>query len=626
MVPDVEVRLWANGQLFSAKPAWTDDTWLNGPLVRECRSVVGFLPLAREPVNYAPASDNWGGKQEKWFFAPVTRTWYYVLPNGDLYRWDKTSERLDGFFLRNLGAQAWSDPAEAARAIAGDPVPSLLVIFDTQVFNDHSARVRVTVDNTLDVAGATHVDYDTIDVLVAGQNVYHHDQAEWQRTVLDPLAAQNSGRWGVMARVGKLRQYYLTRWTKVFPVSLTESKVTPDFEPFYQAKALPRFRPDVANLPYTPDGPRFQILFCGDLDPWMYNCGDRFELSPVPDTTASYLVYKTQDQRHYALANGDLSGSWPIHVRDPQGGIGACQLVSIDQRPNYWLDDRAEDKPLGGPLPETPYSYATPGPDRCPLTPENAHQPSLAYVPYLLTGDRYYAEEMAHWANFTLLATRPTSGSWNRGSQGLLSVNESRGFGWGLRNLVDAAAYLPDGDAAKAYFAEKVRNNLAWLDQYAGEGKGPLGVAWLDQSGLDPDLKKICTALWSHAYLAWAVDHANLQGFVGGTVWRDQIGNLQLALFQTPGYDRHIACPYHLPIGDPDGHLYTSLPEVYAAFGYGETYQWPADWFSSYTLEAWMLLTIAVRLGRPGAQEARDYVWAWVPGYIRERAGFAIAE
>jgi hypothetical protein len=35
-----------------------------------------------------------------------------------------------------------------------------------------------------------------------------------------------------------------------------------------------------------------------------------------------------------------------------------------------------------------------------PLAPDDEHQPSLALVPYLLTGDRYYADEMAFWANY----------------------------------------------------------------------------------------------------------------------------------------------------------------------------------------------------------------------------------
>ena len=77
------------------------------------------------------------------------------------------------------------------------------------------------------------------------------------------------------------------------------------------------------------------------------------------------------------------------------------------------------------------------------LIPDNAHQPSLAYVPYLLTGDRYYADEMAFWADYAMIRTY--NGDGVRGSLGILAYNEVRGFGWALRNIADAAAYHPDG-------------------------------------------------------------------------------------------------------------------------------------------------------------------------------------
>ena len=42
-------------------------------------------------------------------------------------------------------------------------------------------------------------------------------------------------------------------------------------------------------------------------------------------------------------------------------------------------------------------------------------------MPYLLTGDRYYAEEMAFWANYGLLRTDDKDGI--RGSAGILAAN-----------------------------------------------------------------------------------------------------------------------------------------------------------------------------------------------------------
>ena len=65
------------------------------------------------------------------------------------------------------------------------------------------------------------------------------------------------------------------------------------------------------------------------------------------------------------------------------------------------------------------------------LIPDNAHVPSLAYVPYLMTGDRYYADEMAFWANFVLLRTfQDGYSNYRGGTKGLLVANEVRGIAW----------------------------------------------------------------------------------------------------------------------------------------------------------------------------------------------------
>ena len=49
------------------------------------------------------------------------------------------------------------------------------------------------------------------------------------------------------------------------------------------------------------------------------------------------------------LANGDLSGSWPIHMRESGAlsGVGPERLVSIDQRPNLWLGETSEARQHG---------------------------------------------------------------------------------------------------------------------------------------------------------------------------------------------------------------------------------------------------------------------------------------
>ena len=164
---------------------------------------------------------------------------------------------------------------------------------------------------------------------------------------------------------------------------------------------------------------------------------------------------------------------------------------------------------------------------------ENAHQPSLAFVPYLVTGDRYFLDEMKYWANFCLLWTFQDSHSNQRGgSEGLLAPNEVRGIAWALRNLADAAAYVPDNDEMRAYFRQKVVNNLAWLDKHAATQTTPLGTVFPLRRPEDEQWSPYTwIALWEQMYVAWAVDRAQQHGFMPGTALRDRIVKLQLRLF-----------------------------------------------------------------------------------------------
>ena len=414
----------------------------------------------------------------------------------------------------------------------GSPHAFLRVMFDTRVYADGNGRVDVTVENVLDQVGASTVTYDVV-IAMNGAPVFSKAGVE---------------------------HYYLTRWRKVFELGTgPRASITPDMTPFNISRALPPYLPLVGTqVDLIPADGSYDILRSGALDPNMPAHGGNPDLAPFPDWAARYLAHKDLAQRAFVLANGDLSGSWPVHVREPEGaafsGVGPERFISLAQRFTVWYDERAEgdfmddgvtlpkgftvdgmpvpvtdSTPLdyikGTPLPIHEYGTTDPGPGQSPLIPDNAHQPSLAYVPYLLTGDGYYAEEMAFWANYGMLRTRPSDGV--RGEGGVLANNEVRGYGWALRNLADAAAYYP-GDEVRQYLSQKVEANLEFLDAYANSQDpilNPQRILWL---GYRPEPGFV--SLWEQTYLAYAIDRANKQGFTGGLAHRDAIAMLQLRL------------------------------------------------------------------------------------------------
>ena len=471
------------------------------------------------------------------------------------------------------------------------PHPFLRVNFDTRVYSDGQARVDVSVENVLDQAGAATVTYD-VAIAVNGAPVFTK---------------------------AAVSHFYLTRWRKVFSVSgTTLSTITPDLGPFNTSKALPQYLPVVAKFVDTA-GANYDILQSGALDQDMSLHGGRSELAPYPDWTARYLVHKDPAQRAFVLANGDLSGSWPIHARESGAvsGVGAERLISLDQRPTIWFDERSQsslqwDYIKGLPLPIREYTGVVPSGGQSALVPDNAHQPSLAFVPYLMTGDRYYAEEMAFWANYAMLRTYPGDGV--RGAAGIVENNEVRGWGWALRNIVDAAAYYPDASPVKAYLVQKVASNLQYLDTFATAAvspSNPFNVLFINRR---PDGGQYIS-LWEQTYLAHAIDRANQHGFSGGLLARDAVAKFHLKLFTSePDYPKAQAGAYLIAVGTANpanpallGTFFTSMAQIWSATA-GQERPFPGF----YGPEARLNLMIGIQNGFAGAQGAYDYLLPFI--------------
>ncbi len=489
--------------------------------------------------------------------------------------------------------------------------PFLRVNFDRRVFNDGQSRVDVSVENMLDKTGATTVTYDVV-VTVNGE------------TVFTKAAVQH---------------YYLTRWRKLFATgSMPPAEVTPDLDPFNETRALPPYLPLVTNVVSSADrcGLRHPEAGRAPARTWP-DQRSRPELAPYPDWTARYLVHKNQTQRTFVLANGDLSGSWPIHVREREGsansGVGSERYVSLDQRPNIWYDLRAQgtgfDYLRGTPMPMREYQSTTPGPGQSPLIPDNAHQPSLAYVPYLLTGDRYYAEEMAFWANYSMLRTY--NGDGVRSSQGILQSNEVQGFGWALRNIVDAAAYYPDASPMKAYLSEKVTNNLGWLDAYANSQDpitNPFTVLWVGQRQEGAAVSRACGKRTT-----WPMRSIAPPSRGSPAAWRIAMRSRSSRCGCSPANRRtrgSQAAPNVVGVGTPSagGFLFhRTMTEIWNA-----TQSQTRPFAGNHGPEARLNLMIGIDNGWAGAQDAYDYLWPFIavqPAFgsvpdLGQRAGWAL--
>ena len=468
---------------------------------------------------------------------------------------------------------------------AGQQHPLLSCLFDMRLYQDGTSRLDITVENCLNQTAGNSVVYD-VEILNGSTSLF-------KRT--------NVTHW------------WLTRWRQTFALNgLQAAEAKLDFEPFYRAKALPRYLGSIKSITYPCDGQAFDILQGGSIRAYMGDVGGREELAPYPDWTARALVWGDPAQFAYVKKHGDLAASWPVHIQELDGSP-----ITIDKRPGFWLDPRGDvgNKPLG--------NMAATG----PLKPEVNHVPSLAFVPYLITGDRFYADETGYWANWVLLWSYQNSGQCGRcsnlgltsysqfkpgcGSEGILRSNQVRGMAWGLRNLADAAAYLPDADPLKNYLAAKVANNLKYLDGYADLYASPLGAMFCDKRPENQSKPPyVYIAPWELDYLTWAIDRANGHGFPGGERFAKKHVGLIYSLFTSTDYPRAYAAPYLLIVGERTAAgvvYYSDLKKVWSVtFGNGSVK--PAQFPGYYGPESRLMLGQAVKQGLRGAQEAFDWV------------------
>ncbi|MCL2058261.1 MAG: S-layer homology domain-containing protein [Oscillospiraceae bacterium] len=428
--------------------------------------------------------------------------------------------------------------------------PFLSNIWDIRIYNDATGTVDVAVENIRDVAEADGVVYGA-DIIVDGTIAYHH---EMSRPGKNPISFYG-GAYGTsyysldneLTRGNYIRitsgptsgtvgcvygfnnsltprgdhvidipsallsggssdgenwetvfyHQYGARWRKTVDVgSFVKSTVITDFAPFIEANAIPEYMPNVystATLVGYGDWEGADPLGFSSLYVGMTATGGRPELGPYPRWAARFIVHQTSELREQTLSLGDLAGSWAMHFAksDPS------QLVTLDEKPNYFLDTRASpnDKPLNNLKGAINLFY-------------NSHAPSYAYIPYLVTGDRYYSDEMMFRANHAIMSTYPgyvEPGAIFRSTEGMLWNNQMRAIAWGLRDLADAAFYLPDGSQYKGYFERIVANNLRGMDELVRETHSPLGFVRMGNSfEANGDMR---TAPWMGAYLVWSLQH-----------------------------------------------------------------------------------------------------------------------
>lgn len=379
---------------------------------------------------------------------------------------------------------------------AGATHPHLTARFAIRSYADlNKARVDVTIENNWAYEPSPqNFTYDA-EILVGGRSVF-----------------------GKAA----LNHFHHARWRKVFWWGAApDVNVKHDIAHLIASKAVPNYDTgiNISNTGLSQLEQRWNAKETGPMAPGIVTpampmAGGRPDIGPLPQWAAMYLLSMDTRAGKVTLGAGDLAGSWPIHYRDKN----TDRPVSLVDYPYMTLLGRGSDAmnpatgkselfpACGGDCSTAPYNY----------NPDGNHQPSLAYLPYLVTGDHYYLEELQFWANWNMLQANPHYRGFDKG---LTKWNEIRGQAWTLRTLGQTAYITPDSDPMKQYFVDRVGYNLDFYNTTFTTGKSnQLGVldgtnSFASIAYTTPSGPQTGLAPWMDDFFTWSVGYLAELGF-----------------------------------------------------------------------------------------------------------------
>ncbi len=428
------------------------------------------------------------------------------------------------------------------RSEAGEEHPHLSARFALRAYTGtQRARVDITVENNWAFEpGPRNFTYDA------------------EIRLNDAPAYERSG----------LVHYHHARWRKIFWVGGDPGvDVRSNMQDLIASRAVPNYDPEVvvpeaalAGMQARWRGAHTEPMGTGEATPYMPTTGGRSDIGLLPGWAAAYVVSADIRAKRVTLGTGDLAGSYSVHFRDKRTG----RPVSLLDYPYMTVNARHGDSlnPASGKHEKVPGCAA----EKACATPNDhdlAHQPSLAYLPYLLTGDHYYLEELQFWAMYNVTSSHP---GYRDNKKGLLKGEQVRGQAWGLRTLAHAAYITPDKDALKQPFLQILESNLDWYTTTypANPQANKLGVIVngyaLEYNG------NTALAPWQDDFFTSAVGHAAELGFAKAQRLLAWKAGFPVARMIGPGTCWIEAAIYAMKVRDtPATPFYTSIGQAYRA-------------------------------------------------------------
>ncbi len=436
-------------------------------------------------------------------------------------------------WLAGAVANEWQVSAPLTTA-AGVAHPHLTARFAVRYYSAvKKARVDVTIENNWAYEPAPQgYTYDA-EVIVGGKSVY--------------------------SKAG-LTHFHHARWRKVFWWGgASDLSVQLNTKYLIASKAVPNYDQSVLPSPAilkSWTGMAVDPMGLGLSSGYMPTTGGNDGIGILPAWSAAYVLTMDAGARDAMLGTASGAGSYSMHYRDRV----TDRPVSLVNHPYMTISGNYGDTWN----PNTNLMEAFPGcAAQCdtPYTHDVSHQPSLAYLPYVVTGDYFYLEEMQFWAMYDAFASNP---NYREKAKGLLTPEQLRGQAWGLRTLAQAAALTPDADPLKADLVGLMTSNLDWYN--ANYSNNPdankLGillngysVAYNNGTALAP---------WMDDFFTSAIGHAVDLGFDKAKPLLAWKAKFPVGRMTAPGVCWVQGAPYAMTIRPtPDAPVYDTILQGY---------------------------------------------------------------
>ncbi|QOY96472.1 hypothetical protein IM543_01690 [Massilia sp. UMI-21] len=366
-----------------------------------------------------------------------------------------------------------------------------------------------------------------------------------------------------------MEHYHHARWRKMFWWNGTAPEVNIKHNTGYliASRALPNYD-QALSIPETAlnalqtrwAGSKTEPMGTGLAAGYMPQTGGRGDIGLMPQWAAMYLLSMDRRARDVTLGTAELAGSYSAHYRDKQTG----QPVSLIDYPYMTVLGRTGDtKNPATKVYEAFPTCATSTACTSPYKHDVSHQPAFAYLPYLLTGDHFFLEELQFWGMYNVFSSNP---GYRENIKGLLKPDQVRGQAWGMRTLAEAAYITPDNDRLKEHFNRILDTNLDWYNEnypnnpnanQLGVVVNGYAIVYESGRGLAP---------WQDDFFTSAVGHVHELGFAKATTLLKYKATFPIQRMVGQGACYIKGAMYEMMVRDSSSSpFYTSIGQAFSA-------------------------------------------------------------